>query len=227
MLLMVDYTIKHSKRKTVGIYIKDGCVEVRAPLKCPKSEIESFVSSKAGWINDKLHESKKQAEKKKAFALNYGDTILYRGVTYPLTARAGTRAFFDGQCFYLPQGLKPALIKEICVKVYRQLAKVHLIDRVAKYSEQIGTSPVSVKINGAKSRWGSCSSRKSINFSWRLIMAEDSVIDYVVVHEMAHLIHMDHSYKFWAVVESVLPDYQERKSQLLNLQNRLATEDWG
>ncbi|MDR2568929.1 MAG: M48 family metallopeptidase, partial [Oscillospiraceae bacterium] len=74
--------------------------------------------------------------------------------------------------------------------------------------------------------WGSCSAKKSLNFSWRLIMADEDVIDYVVVHELAHLIEMNHSVRFWAVVERVLPDYRERQKWLRELQRKLNVEDW-
>ena len=91
----------------------------------------------------------------------------------------------------------------------------------------MSVTPSAVRINGAKTRWGSCSGKKSINFSWRLIMASDDVIDYVVVHELAHLLELNHSARFWAVVEKILPDCRERRKQLRELQKRLATEDWG
>ena len=90
----------------------------------------------------------------------------------------------------------------------------------------MGVTPIAVKINSAMRRWGSCSSRMSLNFSWRLIMADDAIIDYVVVHELAHIKEMNHSARFWAVVESVLPDFRERKRKLKELQSRLSGEDW-
>jgi hypothetical protein len=90
----------------------------------------------------------------------------------------------------------------------------------------MSVTPIAVKINSAKTRWGSCSNKKSLNFSWRLIMADDDVIDYVVVHELAHLREMNHSPRFWAVVEAVLPDYRERKLKLRALQAKLNREDW-
>ena len=223
---MENYTITRSKRKTLGIYIKDGNVEVRAPLRCPKSEIVRFVGSHESWINDKLNKSKILAEKKKAFTLKYGDEILFRGKTYPIIARENIRADFDGECFYLPSNLDSALIKDICIKIYRRIAKEYFTERVAVYAEKMGVMPASVKINCAKTRWGSCSIKKNINFSWRLIMADDDVIDYVIVHELVHLIHMNHSKEFWAVVKNVLPDYEKCKSKLRKLQKKLNAEDW-
>ena len=224
---MIPYTLSRSKRKTVGLYVRNGSVEVRAPFKCPKAEIDKFVTSKENWIEDKLALSQERAAQKKAFALNYGDAILLRGTRYPVVAKIGTKAGFDGEQFYLPPGLDPMRIKDTCIQIYRRLSKIHMTERVAAYSRQMGVTPTAVKITGAKTRWGSCSFRKNINFSWRLIMADDDVIDYVVVHELAHIKQMNHSQKFWAVVNDVLPDYKMRKTRLNDLQKRLAAEDWG
>ena len=223
---MDSYTLTRSHRKTLAVHIRDGSVEVRAPLKCPQSEIDRFLASKQAWITGKLVISRELAEQKKSFTLDYGDTILFCGVLYLVAARAGARAGFDGEQFYMPPNLTPDQIKATCIKIYRRLAKTHLAERVAIFATQMGITPAAIKITGAKTRWGSCSSRKNINFSWRLIMAADNVIDYVVVHELAHIIHMNHSKRFWAVVEAILPDYLTRKSQLRELQRRLAAEDW-
>ena len=223
----IGYTLIRSKRKTVGIYIQRGSVEVRAPLLCPKAEIDKFVFSKEKWIKNKLALWHEQAELKQNFTLSYGDTILYRGARFPITAKSGSQAGFDGKRFYLPTGLDLAHIKDICIRIYRRLAEIHITERVTEFANQMDVTPTAVKITGAKKRWGSCSSRKSINFSWRLILADDDVIDYVVVHELAHIKQMNHSQKFWAVVSDVLPDYKERKARLRDLQKRLATEDWG
>jgi len=105
--------------------------------------------------------------------------------------------------------------------------KAHIANRVAAYAAQMNVTPAVIKIKNAMKRWGSCSSKKSLNFSWRLIMADDSIIDYVVVHELAHLLEMNHSARFWAVVDGVLPDYPARKLKLKELQKKLANEDWG
>jgi predicted metal-dependent hydrolase len=224
---VIEYTLTRSKRKTAAIYIRDGAVEVRAPLKMPKRDIDKFVASKEAWIKSKLTASRERLVQKQAFSLNYGDAILYRGREYPIAAKDGDRIGFDDTVFYMPPNLSPHKIKLACVKIYRMLAGRDLTARTLDFAERMSVAPAAVKINGAKTRWGSCSSRQSINFSWRLIMASDDVIDYVVVHELAHLLELNHSKNFWAIVESVLPDYKERQERLRELQKRLAAEDWG
>jgi predicted metal-dependent hydrolase len=208
------------------LYIRNGGVEVRAPLKVPKRDIDKFVASKEKWITDKLAQSNEQAAQRENFSLDYGDFVTYRGKEYPITAKTGNRLGFDDERFYMPSDLSPEQIKAACVQIYRLLAKRDLTNKVLDFAKQMGVMPTAVKINGAKTRWGSCSSRKSLNFSWRLIMADDDVVDYVVVHELSHLTEMNHSQKFWAIVENTLPDYRERKAKLKLLQKRLSLEDW-
>lgn len=225
--MMIEYTLIRSKRKTLGLYIRGGVLEVRAPLNAPKKVIDNFVFSKEEWIHDRLAHSKEQAQNKKEFFLDYGDAILYLGKEYPIVPKEGNNVGFDNEQFYMPLGLSPDQIKVACVQIYRILAKRDLTDRVLKFSAQMSVTPSAVKINGAKTRWGSCSSKKNLNFSWRLIMADSEVIDYVVVHELAHITEMNHSNRFWAIVAEIIPDYENLKERLYELSRRLAGEDWG
>jgi len=99
-------------------------------------------------------------------------------------------------------------------KQCRKQAKAILPGRVAHFAAIMGVQPTAMRITGATTRWGSCSSKGSVNFSWRLMLCDDDVIDYVVVHELAHLREMNHSPRFWAIVAGVLPDYKRRKAKL-------------
>ena len=108
----------------------------------------------------------------------------------------------------------------------RRLAMEILPGKVAKYAGLMGVAPARVKISGAKARWGSCSAKGNLNFSWRLMLAGEDAIDYVVVHELAHLLEMNHGARFWAVVERALPDYTARRKQLRLLQRKLSEENW-
>jgi len=223
---MTAYTLTRSNRKTIAIYIRDGVVEVRAPLQMPGRDIDKYLASKEKWIREKLALTSERQARREEFSLDYGECVIYKGRQYPIASKPGNRAGFDDEYFYMPPGLPPEEIKACCVRIYRLLAKRDLASKVLDFAKQMGVSPSNVKINGAKTRWGSCSAQKSLNFSWRLIMADDSVIDYVVVHELAHITEMNHSARFWAVVEGVLPDYRERKGKLKALQQKLSLEDW-
>jgi len=224
---MINYTLTRSNRKTTAIYVRNGNVEVRAPFRMPKRNIDRFISEKEQWILESLSKQRTLSERRASFTIDYGSSIFFCGRQYPITQRDGNLAGFDEEVFYVPPGLSPEQIKSTCVQLYKMLAKSHISSRVAFYSSKMGVAPSAVKINSAMKRWGSCSSLKSLNFSWRLVMAEDAVIDYVVVHELAHLKEMNHSARFWRIVEGVLPDYRESKSKLADLHNRLNGEDWG
>lgn len=224
---MISYTLVRSRRKTVAIHItKDVAVEVRAPLKTSRANIDRFVASKEKWITSHLALRKQRNSEKAAFALDYGDTVSLCGGSFPLRAGDGGRAGFDGECFYLPPGLPPDRLKNAVVLIYKAMAKWFLTKKVAAYAAQIGVTPAAVKVSGAKTRWGSCSGKNRLSFSWRLLMADEDAIDYVVVHELAHIKEHNHSPRFWAVVEGALPDYLKRRQKLTALQDRLSREDW-
>ena len=223
---MISYKLMRSNRKTVGLYIREGAVEVRAPLKMPKGDIDRFVASKANWIADKLAKSNAHMASRERFTLKYGDYVLYRGKQYPIAERLGDRIGFDEVCFYMPPKLTPEQLKYSCVHIYRLLAKRDLTKKTLEFAKRMSVMPSAIKINSAKTRWGSCSALKSVNFSWRLIMADDDVIDYVVVHELAHIIELNHSARFWSIIESVFPDYTSRKARLKVLQDKLSHENW-
>lgn len=104
--------------------------------------------------------------------------------------------------------------KEALEKRYRNLARECITKRASYYAAQLGVTYSSIRIAEQKTRWGSCSSRGTLSFHWRLVLAPPAVMDYVVVHEVCHLIHMDHSPDFWAEVESLMPDYKVYKTWL-------------
>jgi len=223
---MITYTLTRSARKTIALHVRDGSIEVRAPFKSPKSVIDNFVLSKEKWIEDKLLYFSDRAKHRASFHLDYGESILYRGKNYPLESRLDGFVGFEDATFYIPPNLTYPQIKEACIKLYRSLAKQEIVSRTKFFAEQMSVSPSAIRVNSAKTRWGSCSSKKSLNFSWRLIMADDDLIDYVVVHELAHLLEMNHSARFWRIVESVLPDYRFRKIRLRELHLSLGDEAW-
>ena len=108
----------------------------------------------------------------------------------------------------------PVVLKKLMERWYRKEAEKVILKRIEYYKTKFRIEPAKIKIKEQKRRWGSCSSRSSIYFNWRIIMAPPLVIDYVIVHEMSHLIHRNHSSKFWKQVESILPDYKVRKKWL-------------
>jgi len=226
---MIEYILNRSKRKTTAIYVRNGVVEVRAPLRAPVESIDRFVASKEKWILSKLGQLQEQSEQRNAFSLNYGDCIMYRGALYPIVGvSVKKQQGFDGDSFNVVLGLTSEEIKAQCINIYRSLARVVVAEKIFYYAKVMSLYPdeINLRINNAKSRWGSCSI-KNMNIAWRIIMAEDDVIDYLVVHELAHIYEMNHGARFWAIVERVLPDYKMRKQKLRQLQDKQDREDWG
>lgn len=225
---MRDFNLTRSARKTIALVVRGGVLDVRAPLRMPKADIDKFVASKEQWIEKQLARQQALAQKRKQFTVSYGDTVLYRGKPCPIVERAGRQAGFDDalSLFYMPPDLPPQRIKATVVQSYKQLAKRHLTQRVLHFQALMGVRVTALKINSAKTRWGSMSAKQSVNFSWRLIMAEDDVIDAVVVHELAHIKQMNHSDRFWAEVEKILPDYKKRDLRLKAFSRMIGEQNW-
>jgi len=223
---MVEYKLTRAKRKSIAMYIRDGYIEVRAPFFYDQSDIDGFVRSREKWAEDKLAESKKKIAERESFSLTYGSKITYRGTLYTITEQQADEIGFIDTFLYIPKGLTPRQIKLYCIDVYKQCAEIYLYDRACHFVEKMVVLPTDFKINNAKARWGSCSAKKSVNFAWRLIMADDDAIDYILVHELAHLIEYSHSPRFWAVVKRFIPDYKEREARMRELEFKLGYEDW-
>jgi predicted metal-dependent hydrolase len=233
---MRNYTLIRQARKTMGLYIVDGAPVVRAPLRTPKAEIDKFVASKEKWIAKKLAEARERETQKQNFALEYGSLLLWRGAEHPILGDSGDGTMWmDEQGFHFPPGMDGAQLKYNVVRLYKLCAKEHLAPRVRHFAAVMGVNPDAVKVTGAKTRWGSCSKRKrgkggapacNLNFSWRLCLADDDVIDAVVVHELAHITEMNHGKAFYKIVRSVLPDYDARNARLKPLTRKLGREDW-
>lgn len=221
------YRIIRSNRKSFSLRITaDARLEIRAPLWATGAEIADLVKKKEPWITARTKEVQKIIASQESYSLSYGGRILFLGTEYVIAESPGNAAGFDGAEFYMPPGLTPEQLKEAMIQLYKKLAANHIRERTAFFAHTMRLEPSSIKINSAKSRWGSCSNQKSLNFSWRLILANEQTVDYVIVHELAHTVHMNHSSNFWALVESVLPDYKKQKEELKALQRLMMKQNW-
>lgn len=223
----MNFTIKRQSRKTAAIHVlPDGTVEVRAPKSVSQEFLQEFVDEHEEWILKRQSELKARNDNKERFTKNGIDKMLLLGKEYPVKRHPENAVSFDNKALSVPESLPFSAYKNAVINVYKNLAKQYLIPRVSYFADIMDVKPAVVKVSSAARRWGSCSGRKSINFSWRLIMAPREAVDYVIVHELAHLTAMNHSPRFWNIVESVLPDYKEREKLLKNLQNKLNNEEW-
>ncbi len=223
----LEYKVIKSKRKTIGISINDAKeVTVKAPHQAENDIIEFVLQKKANWIMKKLKEANEITPPPPPKDYVDGDKLLYLGEYFPVEVReyngvAKTNISFKKDkilieifSYYNTIDERRELIKEGLVNWYRKMAKKVIVNRVGQFSNVVGVTPNQVKIKTQKKRWGSCSSKGNLNFNWKLIMAPLPILDYVVVHELTHLIHSNHSKEFWAEVKKVIPDYLECREWL-------------
>lgn len=209
----MDYNIKYMNRKTIGAYIdKNGSIEIRCPYYTTQENIEKFVSEYSIRIEKMLTEYMNTKP-----VLYIGCSVPYRGISYTLTERDTDHAGFDSSSFYMPRGVSCNRIAPLLEQVYIQLARLYIIPRTLQLANQTELYPTGIKINSAKSRWGSCNAKNSLNFSWRLMMAADTQIDYVIVHELCHIKQKNHGKHFWSEVEKYIPNYKSLRDELKNI----------
>lgn len=210
---MPRYTLIRSRRRTICLTInQEANLVVKAPVFMPIRHIENFIKEKENWIRKNIAKIKARPRPKIKEYEN-GEEFLYLGKTYKLRIIPNKT----------PVQLKDELIisthiwphhKEALKKWYKVRAGKIIGDRCALFSKIMGCAPRSLKISHAMKRWGSCTSKGKLNFSWRLVMTPIEIIDYVIVHELAHLHHLNHSKNFWETVKNVLPDHKKREHWL-------------
>lgn len=200
-----------SKRRTLSLEINENAeIIIRAPLKMSGEHINRFITDKNEWISKKLN-----IIRNKQFPIRRyeeGEKFLYLGRFYELKI-TDTKEFLFENNFILPSS-KTHKAEKIFTDWYRQRASIIFPERVKFFSDKTGLNYKSVKLSSAKKRWGSCSGKNDLNFTWRLIMAPIEIIDYVVVHELAHTVQKNHSGKFWELVGNILPDFRVRRKWL-------------
>lgn len=213
MQIQID-KLTRSKRKTIALIIeRDGTLTVRAPLRAPQALIEKFISEKADWIT-RTRQKVKAIEAPPVRQYADGEKFPYLGSFFNLKLIQSQRPAlqFDNG-FTLSQTAR-SKGESAFTRWYKEQAYKVITERVKQYAQQYNFTPKQVKINSAKTRWGSCSSSGTLNFTWRLVMAPLEVIDYVVVHELVHLRVKDHSKNFWGAVEVITPEYKKHRKWL-------------
>jgi predicted metal-dependent hydrolase len=216
----IFFDIEYRNRKTMAIHIRPpGDIVVFSPLYTSEEIIRNRVRSKGRWILKKIAEVKHLDPEKYKKKFIQGEKFLFLGKHYDLkiikNGRKIPKIFFENGVFYLEtEILDYEKSKKAMEKWYRSIAGRIIDDRVELLSQKLGSFPRSAKAKEQKARWGSCTSRGDLYFNWRLAMAPPGIIDYIVVHELCHLIQRDHSRRFWNLVGSILPDFKKRKKWL-------------
>jgi len=219
----VDYELKRSSRRSIGFMIDDDGLHVTAPRRATLPDIDNAIRAKQRWILTKLHErGERRAKRAERAPLRWEDgaRLPYMGgeITLRLQEAARSHCVFDPETRELQVGVTAGLsewqLKERVKLWFQAEAKRLFVERLDLYAPQLDVRYRSLTLSSAGTRWGSCTVAGNIRLNWRLMHYALPLIDYVVVHELAHLREMNHSPQFWAVVGSVFRDYDGARLEL-------------
>ena len=213
-----------SRRKTASIKVDEGEVIIVVPKLLERDKIDKLLASKHQWIVEKLAQFQATSP---ATMREYvsGESLPYLGRNYRLKVLKGDLAptkLLNGRITVtVPDpSTQTHYIRRALTNWYKRHADKKIREKVRRYESLVGVETGVVRTKEFKSRWGSCTPYGDLEFNWVIVMAPNRVVDYVVVHELCHLIHHDHSPQFWKEVERVMPDYKEHKEWLRgNAQN--------
>lgn len=202
---LVQYRFARRRRRTIGISIDGQGMRVAAPMRASWREVEGFLRAKARWIIAKLDEWAAvprplvlRVESGEGLPL-LGETVRLHVRPGPVERRGGTLGVSGSQC--LVAWLKAAALEA-------------LRPRAAHYAARLGRPGPRVALSNARSQWGVCNEDGSIRLSWRLVHLEPALADYVVAHEVAHLVELNHSRRFWSLVSSLYPGWRAARERL-------------
>ncbi|MFA5348722.1 MAG: SprT family zinc-dependent metalloprotease [Methanoregula sp.] len=203
-----------SRRRTIALEITPAAtLVVRAPLRAPASLIDEMICQKSAWILRKMDEMK-QRPASPCHEYAEGELFLFLGRTYPLHVVDDKSITIERRDrLYVSRMLLPD-IRKLLKRWYIEEALKEIKARCMWFSLQTGYNPATIRITDARNRWGSCTYKGGLNFSWRLVQAPPEIVDYVVVHELVHIGQPDHSKKFWGKVRKIMPDYERRRKWL-------------
>lgn len=231
----VPYVFKRvPRRRHVHIVVNDeGTIEVRAPWRSSLAKAREVLRENAQWVVRTLDGVKEKLAQRPRLVTGTDLPLLDESLRLDVRPEAqmdlfaGTR---QGRGSVKRRGavlrvdtasLNEGELRELLERWYRREATAHLSARIEHYAPRLGVRPSRVTIRGQRSRWGSCSGKGTVSLNWRLMMVPSALADYVVVHELCHLKHMNHSPRFWAMVAGVVPDYRQRRRSLNALQGHL------
>lgn len=227
--VLVAFELKRLKRRSIGMYVGPDGLSVRAPRWVGWPEIEQTLREKSRWICAKLREQRDLQQRQEAARIEwkegatlqlFGDPVILvldpRVCGVQLNQAAGGLPGVPRQTLHvgLPQTATAEQIRDT-VNAWMQRQAMDVFQaRVAHFAQALQVQVRSVKLSNARTRWGSATSNGDIRLHWRLVQFSEAIIDYVVAHELAHLREMNHSPRFWDVVASVMPQYDQMREHL-------------
>ncbi len=214
----ITYTLKRSsKRRSIGLRIDDKGLTVSMPLRASESWLHSVLQDKAKWVVEKLDGW--QSRKQETMCWAEGEHIPFLGEQLTLRIR---RSLFAAPVqqrgkelwIFLVDETDTGHLEQQVTHWYRQQAEPLFAERVAHFAPLLNVAPRMLKLSSAKTQWGSCTARGTVRINEQLIRFPQRLLDYVVVHELAHLREMNHSAAFWEVVQSACPNYAKLRREL-------------
>lgn len=218
----IAYTINKAKIKNIYITIENGEVVIKAPWYTTRNQIQEVVESKRDWIMKKLEEYNVSPRKAKEYedgekfqilGESYYLNIYYKDINNAILNVENEKIEIILPLSYAEED-NTEQIKKMIDKMYYMIAEKEVESAMEKTRKMVGLAPEEYKIKKIKHAWGTCSSRKVITINQNLMMYSRKAIEYVVLHEICHLKYMNHSKKFWEMVESYMPDYKEAEKEL-------------
>lgn len=211
----ISVEIKYSRRRTLYLrVVSEDCIEIRSPFGISDKKLLDFISKNEVWIKNQLNKTSNSSRIK---LYNDGEIFYFLGKSYRLKVSIAHKnlAYLNEADDTIRLECKNSdNVKDILADWYKLEAKCHIQGRVNYYENIIGVKAGRISIKNQRTIWGSCSTKGNLNFNLKLIMMPQDIIDYVVVHEICHLIYFNHSKEFWKRVEEIIPDYVERKKYL-------------
>ncbi|MCH2191909.1 MAG: M48 family metallopeptidase [Gammaproteobacteria bacterium] len=217
-----EIKLVRSQRKTLGLQVSPQGITARAPKRMSERAIIDFIVSKEGWLT-KILGNMPEPSQAKPIALQHGAKITYLGEPYTLEVIEGSTKpiSIQGQTLIVPvANTHTALTQRIKTKLtkwFKQQAQLVCTQRAKHFAPWMQVKQRKdnqIYVRDYKRRWGSCDSKGKLSFNWRIIQAPSEVLDYVVIHELAHLQEFNHSKKFWSIVSQQMPDYNEKEMWL-------------
>jgi predicted metal-dependent hydrolase len=213
---LVEYRFERRRRRTIGLRVDAEGLAVSAPLRASWREIEAFVRSSERWIVAKLDAWARAARPVRLQGAS-GEIVPLFGEPVALEVCRGRRAVLRNSGRLLvshPHPARPGTVRELLVGWLRAQALGALAPRAAHYAARLGRSAPPVAISNARSQWGVCMEDGRLRLSWRLAHFAPPLADYVVAHEVAHLVELNHSKRFWRVVEALYPDWRAARAAI-------------
>ena len=211
--------IRTDRKRSASIYLEGDGVKVRVPKGLPDGRVRDLIARKSSWIRRKLKEAELKAPPKPKEFVS-GETFSYLGRSYRLKVLSGDTPSIKLKRGYLKASISGSSktqeeeVRSLLVDWYRIHARERLEEKTHRYAKILQVEPNCVSVKDYKSRWGSCSTTGDISYNWRIVMAPHRIVDYVVVHELCHLLEHNHSAVYWRHVERIIPDFQKCREWL-------------